>query len=210
MNQLRELLHNFYLHIILLHNLQTQQHLIDYNIQLFLNSYKGIKEKKEKPPKTNKKKNNSTNNETAPPENDIISELVTLANGTDYGTSTPTNVTTDAPGAPIKEKRKYNRKPKVQNVNEALEATTADNVVDVAITVAEKPVKEKKPRKPKASKEPVVVNTDPQEVSENNVVSDDQQPIIEKPVKEKKPRKSNKKADTVTVEQPLEGTEINL
>jgi hypothetical protein len=204
MNQQRELLRNFYLHISLLHNLHTEQLLIDYNIQLFLNTYKGKKEKKEKPTKTNKKKNNSTNNETAPPENDIISELVTLANGTDYGTPTPTptNATTEAPGAPIKEKRKYNRKPKVQNVNEALEVTTTDNVVVVEPVVeapTEKQVKEKKPRK---TKQPVA-NTEVQQVSDNNIV---EAPAVveapaEKPVKEKKPRKSNKK---------LEGTEINL
>jgi hypothetical protein len=205
MNQLRELLHNFYLHIILLHNLQTQQHLIDYNIQLFLNTYKGKKEKKEKTPKPNKKKNNSTNNETTPPENDIISELVNLANGTDYGTPTPTNATTEAPGAPIKEKRKYNRKPKVQNVNEALEVTTTDNVVVEPVVEAptEKPIKEKKPRKTNKKSETVVSS---EATVINEVVNTTHAPAVievnvEKRVKEKKPRKSNKKT---------EGTEINL
>lgn len=174
----------------------------------FVNTYKETKGKKEKTPKTNKKNIISTNN--ANTDNDIISELVNLANGTDYGTPTATPVTTEAPGAPVKEKRKYNRKPKVQPVNETLEGNATDNVVDVALAVAEKPAKEKKPRKPKASKEPLA-NNEPQQISENSAVSDAQQPIVaEKPVKEKKPRKSNKKADTTTVEQPLEGTEINL
>jgi hypothetical protein len=196
MNQQRELLTNFLTHINSLHNLQLDLNLADF----FLNTYKGKKEKKEKTPKPNKKKNNATNNETAPPENDIISELVNLANGTDYGSPTPTNATTEAPGAPIKEKRKYNRKPKVQNVNEALEVTTDIAVAELVVEApAEKPVKEKKPRK---TKQPVA-NTEVQQVSDNNIV---EAPAVveapaEKPVKEKKPRKSNKKT---------EGTEINL
>jgi hypothetical protein len=199
MNQQQLLLRNFLTHLNLLLNLQLDTNLA--HIDLFLNTYKGKKEKKEKTPKPNKKKNNSTNNETAPPENDIISELVNLANGTDYGTPTPTNATTEAPGAPIKEKRKYNRKPKVQNVNEALEVTTTDNVVAEPLVEAptEKQVKEKKPRK---TKQPLA-NTDVQQVSDNNIVEAPAviEAPVEKPVKEKKPRKSNKKT---------EGTEINL
>ncbi len=197
MNQQRELLNHFLTHLNLLHQLNLNP----IHIDNFINTYKGKKEKKEKTPKPNKRKNNATNNETAPPENDIISELVNLANGTDYGSPTPTNATSEAPGAPIKEKRKYNRKPKVQNVNEALEVTTTDNVVvePVIEAPAEKPVKEKKPRK---TKQPVA-NTEVQQVSDNNIV---EAPAVveapaEKPVKEKKPRKSNKKT---------EGTEINL
>jgi hypothetical protein len=197
MNQQQLLLRNFLTHLNHLLNLQLDLYLAD----IFLNTYKGKKEKKEKPPKPNKKKNNSTNNETAPPENDIISELVNLANGTDYGSPAPTNATTEAPGAPIKEKRKYNRKPKVQNVNEALEATTTDNVVVEPVVEAptEKPVKEKKPRK---TKQPVA-NADEQQVSHNNIVEAPAvvEAPVEKPVKEKKPRKSNKKT---------EDTEINL
>jgi hypothetical protein len=195
--QLRELLTNFLTHLNILHQLNLNPLHID--IDNFINTYKGKKEKKEKTPKPNKKKNNSTNNETAPPENDIISELVNLANGTDYGSPTPTNATTEAPGAPIKEKRKYNRKPKVQNVNEALEVTTTDNVVaePVAEAPTEKPVKEKKPRK---------TNKKSETVATNEVVNTTEAPAVveapaEKPVKEKKPRKSNKKT---------EGTEINL
>jgi len=200
MNQQRLLLNHFLTHLHNLHLLDLNLIHIDTIIDLFLNTYKGKKEKKEKTPKPNKKKNNSTNNETAP-VNDIISELVNLANGTDYGSPTPTNATTEAVGAPIKEKRKYNRKPKVQNVNEALEATTTDNVVvePVGEAPVEKPVKEKKPRK---TKQPVA-NTEVQQVSDNNIV---EAPAVveapaEKPVKEKKPRKSNKKS---------EGREINL
>ena len=206
MNQLqRNLLQDFF-NLILSHYPNLPFNLLND----FVNTYKETKVKKEKTPKTNKKNIISTNN--ANTDNDIISELVNLANGTDYGTPTARPVTTEAPGAPVKEKRKYNRKPKVQPVNETLEGNATDEgvVEPVVEAPSEKPVKEKKPRKPKASKEPVA-NNEPQQVSENNAVSDAQQPIVaEKPVKEKKPRKSNKKADTTTVEQPLEGTEINL
>ena len=102
MNQLqRNLLQDFF-NLILSHYPNLPINLLHD----FVNTYKETKGKKEKTPKTNKKNIISTNNSNT--DNDIISELVNLANGTDYGTPTATPVTTEAPGAPVKETRKYN------------------------------------------------------------------------------------------------------
>jgi len=169
----------------------------------FVNKYEVKKATKEKKTKTNKKNSSSmTNNNAETSESDIISELVNLANGTDYGTIAPSSpmISNEAPGAPIKEKvkRTYVRKPKIQNINEELQKESQDTNETLSLK------KEKKPRKSKAVKEPV---------SENNVINDCQPPnieTVEKPVKEKKPRKSNKKSEVSAVEEKLEGTEINL
>ena len=147
-----------------------------------------------------------TNNNAETSESDIISELVNLANGTDYGTIAPSspmisNKAPEAPGAPIKEKvkRTYVRKPKIQNINEELQKESEDTNDTSSLK------KEKKPRKQKAVKEPVA-NTE-ERVSENNVVNESQPPnieTVEKPVKEKKPRKSNKKTEASAIEQKTE------
>lgn len=78
-----------------------------------------------KPSKAKKAKEADANTPT-----DLISSLVNLANGTEptVNASSPANVlnTSDAPGAPVKPKRKYNRKPKTASIAEELQKNEDD------------------------------------------------------------------------------------
>jgi hypothetical protein len=81
------------------------------------------KEKAGKGKKQNKSKKAKKESEESAPT-DLISSLVNLANGTEptVNASSPANVVnnSDAPGAPVKPKRKYTRKPKVVSISEEL------------------------------------------------------------------------------------------
>lgn len=88
------------------------------------NEMKAVKEQGKKKGKSKK----ADSNKDLP--TDLISSLVNLANGTEpvADNSSPRDAqsSTDAANAPVKQKRKYTRKPKVSSIAEDLQKTDAD------------------------------------------------------------------------------------